>query len=436
MLTAFNAVAFVLMLAVAYMSWVLGVFRAAMALASCVLAGAVAFGLYGPISAALPGAGNLKSVWYYAGDAVALWGLFCLVFLGLRSLGDRLLREQSALPRLADRAAGAILGLGTGYLAVGMSLISIQMLPLNPDEVLGSYSPFMYDATHNAVVRNPDLWMKWDRGTLAFFDYLSARSLGSEDHAVFGRYGRVYGIKPAAPPEPAKAAGHAETADGTALQAKEAPTADDFLYYHWYRRWEYAWWNTGVSRGPIPDDYPPQPGLGLAPSRVKVLGGVQVQIVKVDTTRRLDFFEQEHLGGDQQFLLVTVMLSPGGPPPVAVDSEQFVLMGPNKDRCAKPLVYDFAKSIDGTPQVVGRTPMPADVSERDLKFSVPDVKRDGRAMASGATFTFKNDKQSTLETFVFVAPRIIRPLDMRLFVEPLSPAPAPPKAAAPKSAGG
>jgi hypothetical protein len=378
-------------------------------------------------------------MWYYAGDAVALWGLFCLIFLGLRTLADKLLREQPELPHLADRGAGAILGLGTGYLAVGMCVISVQMLPLNPDDVLGAYSPFKYDGAHNTAVRGPDLWLKWDRGTLAFFDYLSARSLGSEDHAIFGRYGKMYGAKAADEPSaPQKAAGQAETG-GEASQvrpAKEAPTADDFLYYHWYRRWEYVWWNTGLSRGPIPDDYPPQPGMGLAPGRVKVLGDVQVRIVSADTAGKLDFFDKERLGGDQQFLLVAMMLSPGGRLPATIDSEQFVLMGPNKDRCAKPLVYELARSADGTLQVMGRTSTPAEVAERDLKFSVPDVRREGRALASGATFTFRTENQSTLQTFVFVAPKGIRLSDMRLLIEPLAPAPTPPKAAAPKSAGG
>jgi hypothetical protein len=435
MLTAFNAAALVVTLAAAYMSWVLGVYRAAMALASCVIAGAIAFGLYGPLSSLLPGAGNLRSVWYYAGDAVALWGLFSAVFLVLRTAADKLLREQPGLPHLVDRGAGAVLGLGTGYLAVGMCLISVQMLPLNPDDVLGAYSPFKYDGAHNTAIRGPDLWLKWDRGTLAFFDYLSARSLGSEGHAIFGRYGRVYGVKAEEPP---KAAGQPETAaeSNQAKLPKEAPTADDFLYYHWYRRWEYVWWNTGCSRGPIPDDYPPQPGVGLAPGRTKILGDVQVRIVSADTARKVDFFDQERLGGDQQFLIITMILSPGAAAPATIDSDQFVLVGPNKDRCAKPLVYDFARSVDGKSEIVERTSMPAEAALRDPRFSVPDVRREGRALASGATFTFKNSKQTTLQTFIFVAPKGIRLSDLRVLVEPLAPAPAPPKAAAPKSTGG
>jgi len=439
MFTAFNVVALGLVLAVAYMSWVLGVFRAAMALAACVIAGVVAFGFYGPLAALAPGADNLRSVWYYAADAVALWALFCVTFLALRTLADKFFREEPALPRLAARAAGGLVGLGTGYLAVGLCLISIQMLPVNPDDCLGVYSPFKYERAHNAAVRGPDLWLKWDRGTLAFFDYLSSRPLGSEDRAIFGRYGKVYGAKAAAAPaEPLKAAGQAETANeaAPAPQAKESPTADDFLYYHWYRRWEYVWWSTGGSQGPIPDDYPPQPGVGLAAGRVKVMADVQVRIVSADTARKLDFFDQERLGGDEQFLVVTAMITPAGRLPATLDSEQLVVKAPDKDRYTKPLVYDTARSADGTPTVVRRTSTPPEAAERDLRFSVPDVRREGRSLASGASFTFRNEKQEALRTFVYVIPKRLQVRDLRLLVEPAAPAPAPEKAPAPKSAGG
>jgi len=239
MLVILNILALACTAAVMYMCAVHGVFRAGMTLAACVLAGAVAFGLFGP-AAGLLGADDSNSVWYYAADALALWAIFCVVFLGLRMLAEIFFKNESAFPSLADSLGGTVVGFAAGYLAVGLCLVLVQMLPM-PPSILG-YSPFQYDGKNNLVTEGDRLWLRWDRGTLALFGYLSGGPLGGEERRVFNRYGNVY--PPGAGPAPAP--------DLSAVARSAKADADDMLYYHWYRRWQYVQWRTKVTQGPLP----------------------------------------------------------------------------------------------------------------------------------------------------------------------------------------
>ncbi len=249
MLVILNILALACTAAVMYMCAVHGVFRAGMTLAACVLAGAVAFGLFGP-AAGLLGADNPRTVWYYAADALALWAIFCVVFLGLRVLAETLLGNESAFPSLADSIGGAVLGLAAGYLVVGLCLVLAQMLPM-PPSILG-YSPFRYDGKNNTVKEGDRLWLRWDRGTLALFGYLSGGPLGGEERRLFNRYGNVYSASAGPVPAPDLAAVLSAEASAKAEARSAKPDADDMLYYHWYRRWEYVRWRTRVAQGPLP----------------------------------------------------------------------------------------------------------------------------------------------------------------------------------------
>ncbi len=142
------------------------------------------------------GADNHDSIWYFIGDAFWLWAVTAAVFLALRSAGERFLQNQSHFPLYIDRPAGAVLGLAMGYLTVGLCTILLQMLPTSPD-LLG-YEAFKYTAAKRAgeadrvEPTDSPLWLRWDRGTLAFFGYLSWWPLGpiASDHgSLFDRYG-------------------------------------------------------------------------------------------------------------------------------------------------------------------------------------------------------------------------------------------------------
>ena len=396
MFALLNVLALLVMAAIVYVGWIQGLHRAAMTLVACILAGVIAFGFFGPLAGVLPSSAP-RTTWYFTADALCLWGLFCCVFLGLRTLGHRLLRQESPFPFYPGRAGGALLALATGYLSTGVCLVLLQMLPMSP-AIMGAYSPFKYDRAANQAVRGAPLWLRWDRGTLEFFGFLS-RTLGFEDHGLFDRYGDVYA-------DPADAA----EAKAAGADAKPVPDVDDFLYYHWYRRWEFVRWRTGVAQGPVPS--------GLERGYRCVMHGIRAEIGRAEAARQIDFFRQERLGEDEQFLFLDLTFGPAGGGPADIDSAQFVLLGPEGERFTQPMVHGLARVLDEKPQIVSRV---ADVAEeRDLRFSIPDPKKrpEGRYLMSGARFSFKAGKQEDLRTFIFIVPKRFQAADLRLVVEP------------------
>jgi hypothetical protein len=425
MLVILNVLALACTAAVMYMCAVHGVFRAGMTLAACVLAGAVAFGLFGP-AAGLLGADNSNSVWYYAADALALWAIFCVVFLGLRVLAETLLRNESVFPSLADSLGGAVLGFAAGYLAVGLCLVLVQMLPM-PPSILG-YSPFQYDGKNIMVTEGDRLWLRWDRGTLALFGWLSAHSLGSKEHLLFNRYGELY-------PPPRDDSAQAPAPDLSAVARGAKADADDMLYYHWYRRWEYIRWRRCGAQGPLPGEPvevveqtgPGQlPGMALNRGHVLRSDAVAIQIMRLERADQVADFPDVRRGEHEIFLVLTLDLSPAREAPVSVDSKQFVLRAENGQRFTNPLVYGLARLGRPDPEIVHRAGMtPAETTPRNLRFGIPEEKVRGHYLMDGAAFRFAEMSQQEERAFIYTVPAGLNDGALRLLFEPAPPA-APP----------
>jgi hypothetical protein len=429
MLVILNVLALACTAAVIYICAVHGVFRAGMTLAACVLAGAVAFGLFGP-AAGLLGADNPRTVWYYAADALALWAIFCVVFLGLRVLAETFFKNESAFPSLADSIGGAVLGFAAGYLAVGLCLVLVQMLPM-PPSILG-YSPFRYDGKNNTVKEGDRLWLRWDRGTLALFGWLSANSLGSEEHLLFNRYGELY-----PPPRDDSAQAHApaEGTEAARLAAQARPDVHDMLYYHWYRRWEYVRWRTGVAQGPLPGE-PVEvveqtgpgrlPGMTLKRGHVFRSDDVTIRVVRIDRVDQVANFPDVRRGDQEIFLVLTLDILPTRAVPVSVDTRQFVLMAERGQRFTNPLVYGPARLGRPDPEIDHRTGKPpAETTSRNLRFGIPEDKTRGYYLMGGATFRFTDKSQEEQRAFIYTIPADLDDDALRLLLEPAPPA-APP----------
>jgi len=425
MLVILNTLALVCTAAVMYMCAVQGVFRAGMTLAACIVAGAVAFGLFGP-AAGLLGADNPNSIWYYAADALALWAIFCVVFLGLRVLAETFLKNESAFPSLADSIGGAALGFAAGYLAVGLCLVLIQMLPM-PPTILG-YSPFQYDGKNNTVTEGDRLWLRWDRGTLALFGWLSANSLGSEERLLFNRYGDLY-------PPPTDDWGAAPAPDSSAPARSAKPDADDMLYYHWYRRWEYIRWRRCGAQGPIPSEpvevveqtAPGQvPGMALKRGHALRLDDLTIRIERVERAEQMADFPDVRRGDQEIFLVLTLNISPTRAVPVSVDTRQFVLMAENGQRFPNPLVYGPARLGRPDPEIMRRAGMtPSEAKPRNLRFAIPKEKIRGHYLMDGAAFRFAEMSQQEERAFIYTVPAGLNDAALRLLFEPAPPA-APP----------
>jgi hypothetical protein len=406
---------------IAYVGAVHGPYRAAIALVALVIAGSVGFGLMGPLAVAC-GAENHDSVWYFAGDAFWLWAVTTVVFLVLRAVGERFLPDQSQLPPYIARPAGAVIGLATGYLVVGLGLVLLQMLPTAP-ETLG-YEAFTYNTARRGNDGQPHhdsvsptgspLWLRWDSGTLAFFGYLSWCPLGpvmSEHSSLYDRYGDVY------PPDRADIT-ERYPAEG---EYKGKLNTDDILYYHWYRRYEYIWWRVNRATGPMrepPRSGPGSEGLRLSTrSPVKMLG-LALTIESVDRVEAIEGFSMRP-SSTEDLVRVKIRMEPIGDLPRAVDTDQFVLLESDGNRVTRPHVMVRARMVgDKQYEISPESTLHAAVFQvREPQYAITPNQRGGYCLAEGARMRFSRPAQSETVTLVFSVTKRRRTDDLRLNVD-------------------
>jgi hypothetical protein len=429
-----NLLALAATLAIAYMSAVQGAYRAGMTLAACLVAGAVALGLFGPLAGLLP-VQDPERVWYYVGDAIALWAVFALVFLGLRTLGERLLPAQPEFPLYASRIGGGVLGLATGYVCVGACLLLLQMMPMSP-HVLGGYSPLRYNGRTNAVEPGDRLWLAWDRGVLTAYEYLLSGPLGAGAGGPCARYGDLYPPDemrmPAAPVEGAPAGprpGEAGAAAGAPRRAKlpgeNVVDADDFLYYHWYRRYQYIKWRTGHSEGPVPKESALEarlPGMRTQPGTKAEQHGLAITVRQRTTDVRLRGFPDVRIDDSEYFILLDVQFKPPGAAlPQTVRSESFALLDRQGRRYSKPLVWGRARRVGEKTEWVPGDPrlVPSDLAPQGTpRFAFAGRATSGDFLLDGAAFTFRVPQQEEARRLVFIAPKSADPNQLRLVYEP------------------
>lgn len=203
----------------AYSHYRSGLWRAVLTLWSALLAGAVAFGFYLPLSRAVFGVGDtLTDTHAYWGDGLTLLLLFIVTFGVLRVATEQLLRNAMPLKALVDGIGGAVVGAAAGYVMAGVLAVFAQMMPLSPTSVLG-YQP--YDLLTGE--RTGRMMTRADERVLGLYNAVLGGALSVGDGNLASRY-------PASDP-----AAVAER-DG----ASGGVVVDDILRYYFRRRFEYA----------------------------------------------------------------------------------------------------------------------------------------------------------------------------------------------------
>jgi len=237
-----------------------GIWSAVLTLWSALLAGAVAFGLYLPLSHAWFPMGDLGSAVHYWGDGLMLLLLFVVVFGILRVLADQLLRNAMTFQAIIDSAGGAVIGAAAGYVVGGVLAVFAQMMPLAPTSVLG-YGPF--DLKSGKRVGH--LFTRADDVVLGLYNGILGGALAGQD-------GDLAAVYPAPGPATGDAAGNARRGRGV----------DDILGYYFHRRLEYAIVvneDLGVfaekgRRGGVPvkraKETTYNPGRGSVPTKIRV----------------------------------------------------------------------------------------------------------------------------------------------------------------------
>jgi hypothetical protein len=417
-------------LGITYMGVARGLHRTGLALMAWVLAAVIAFGLMGPLTGLGP-VDTRSGAWYYGGDAFVLWAVFGVAFFAIREFGDRLTPVEAKFSLWTNRIGGGLLGAIVGYLTVGLCILLVQMLPTPPD-FLG-YEAFRFEplekalksghaqpgARSDVITRGDTLWLAWDRGTLGLINFITGGALGSESSALAQRYGDAY------PPLEMREAGY-----------RPAFNADDILYTHWFRRWEFAG-ATDDERSPMHKALKPTSdsrGLILKHGETFRTAGLDLILVSVRPhIEVLAGFPTERPPADHEFLIVGLRFQPNGSLPATVDSAQFCLRLDKGDRFILPMIFGDAKG--GTTPEPDLPPTASDTKLREVRFgSMPTNEGITQQfyLASGATFEFRDPSQSEIRFLVFSVPKgqKIEADFIRLTAEtkPMSP-PAPAKAA-------
>ena len=105
-----------------------GLFSAMIHAGLAIVAALIALNWFEPLAAVLTGIG-LASL---GPQTIALMALFILSLLILRELADRLIRGNMNFPLLVDRLGATFFALVGSLVAVGIALIGLQMLPIQP----------------------------------------------------------------------------------------------------------------------------------------------------------------------------------------------------------------------------------------------------------------------------------------------------------------
>ncbi len=165
---------FVLGMAVLWSTY--GLFSAFIQLVLMIIAGAIAFAVWEPLTVGL----LLNYLPDYAWS-VGLIGPFFAVLLLLRVGVDKFVPGNMKLPKLADQILGAGVGAVCGVVAAGVTLIGVAFLPL-PQSLLG-YQP--YEVKSNATIGvsegdvTASLWVPADKWAAQMFSYLSRQGFAT-----------------------------------------------------------------------------------------------------------------------------------------------------------------------------------------------------------------------------------------------------------------
>ncbi|MBT8485804.1 MAG: CvpA family protein [Phycisphaerales bacterium] len=173
MFIAFNIILIGLALFIAYWWANQGVFSAILHLACVVVAGAIAFAFWEPLTmVVLKGGGFDDYAW-----GVSLILLFAVSLFILRLGLDRLAPANVQVPHWANLAFGGVVGLAAGVLTVGMFVIGAGHVQ-STNSMMG-FRGYGRSARDSSVTELNKMWVPFHEITGNFYSWLSVTSLAS-----------------------------------------------------------------------------------------------------------------------------------------------------------------------------------------------------------------------------------------------------------------
>lgn len=427
--------AFVLVILGAVSHYRSGLWSAILTLWSALLAGAIAFGFYLPLSAALFPMGDLGSKAYYWGDGLMLLLLFIVSFGVLRILVEQLLRSAMTFRAIIDTIGGVVIGAVSGYVMAGVLAVFAQMMPLAPTSVLG-YEPFELK-TGNRVGR---LFTRADDAVLGLYNGVLGGALAGQEGGLAAAY----------------PSSDASTEDGSA-ERRRGRGVDDILHYYFRRRLEYTYvvnddlgpFKTSPRKGVAVTggrDATFNPGRSVVPTKIRVekawlepyrewagrwcdpatgqkkpaleWASQNDDVVKVDA-KEVD---------DYAVLLVRLTFCPETDTAYSLSLSDWELVSEYKSPASKPMEFPRAKLV-GSAKVtqegagVGVTPLdsvgtekkPAILDGRSVDVEgrqpaqAPQEKAQALFLAKSAVWNFDDSTRRAKATLAFLVPPLSMP---------------------------
>ena len=173
MIIIFNITIIGLVLLIAYWWSNEGLFSSLLHLICVIMAGAIAFSLWEPITMAMMSGGGFDN---YAWGIVLI-GVFAISLLGLRVASDKIIPANLYFPQWANTAIGGLLGLAAGVLTIGICIIGSGFVQSTNE--LMSYRGTGRDENARSEIKKigDPIWLDVARLTSNFFGVLSVGTL-------------------------------------------------------------------------------------------------------------------------------------------------------------------------------------------------------------------------------------------------------------------
>lgn len=187
-----------MVLIIAYLQSIKGFFSAMISMLVVIISGAIAFGVWEPVAYLLLDNITDDSMVQVAWGA-ALVAPFALCVVLLTALTNALIRNNVKCDNVTNWVGGALCGLVTAVLSVGIAAISIANTRQGQDAMLG-YQNIEWD-TSGSIVSKGGLMFPVDKITEQFYGFLSEHAMSSDTPLAVWRprladYGQALNLQP------------------------------------------------------------------------------------------------------------------------------------------------------------------------------------------------------------------------------------------------
>lgn len=176
-----NLIAIAIVALLGYIWLTRGFFSALLNLMCVIAAGAIAFGVWEPVSLFFLTKAGVSGIGATLGDAAWSLGLglpFLVSLALLRAVTDALLPSNAQCGTVPDYVGGGLCGLLAGIIVSGISVMSLSFLRVEPDFM--GYKGMDY-AVNGSIKKNDSLWVPVDKLTASLYSFTSRHSFSTSD---------------------------------------------------------------------------------------------------------------------------------------------------------------------------------------------------------------------------------------------------------------